>query len=91
MLDMVRGAHQRLAKMGALRVLAFGLAMLATLSVTGIASASGFTLPDPGVDVAGAVTATITALGAIVLVVVGGYFAYLLIRKGLQWSRRAFG
>ena len=44
------------------------------------------TLPDTGCDVAGHVTAAITALGAVVMVVIGGYFAYLIVRKALKWS-----
>lgn len=57
-----------------------------------IPSASAqITLPDPGVDVAGHVTAAITAMGGILLVVVGGFFAFLLIRKGISWARRALG
>lgn len=44
-------------------------------------------LPATGVDVAGYVTAAITALGAVVLVAVGGYFAFVVIRLGLRWAR----
>lgn len=47
------------------------------------------TLPDSGVDLPGHITAAITAMGSVVVVVVGGYFAFLIIRKGLQWARGA--
>ncbi len=47
------------------------------------------TLPDSGVDLPGHITAAITAMGSVVIVVVGGYFAFLIIRKGLQWARGA--
>jgi hypothetical protein len=47
------------------------------------------TLPDSGVDLPGHITAAITAMGSVVIVVVGGYFAFLIIPKGLQWARGA--
>lgn len=46
------------------------------------------TLPDTGVDVSGHVTAAITALGAIVLVVVGGFFAFRVVMRGMSWARK---
>ena len=69
---------------------ACALALIACLLWSGVAAAQ-VTLPDPGVDVGGAITAAITALGIVVTVAVGGYFAYLIVRKGMQWARRAFG
>ena len=44
------------------------------------------TLPVTGVDVAGSVSLVIAALGAVVGVVVGGYFAFCLIRKSMMWG-----
>ena len=44
------------------------------------------TLPDPGVDVADYVTLAIAALGVTVAAVVGGYIAFLIIRKGMRWA-----
>lgn len=67
------------------------VALTALLSVMSLPASAQVTLPDTGVDVGGAVTATITALGAVVLVIVTGYFAFLLIKKAMQWGRRAFG
>ena len=46
------------------------------------------TLPDVGLNMADLVQAGITALGAVVVVVVGGYFAFLAIRLGMKWARR---
>lgn len=66
-------------------------ACLAVVLVTTNTASAQVTLPDTGVDVGAFVTATITALGAVVLVVVGGYFAFLLVRKAIQWGRKAFG
>ena len=43
------------------------------------------TVPDIGVDTASAVSASITALGGVVAVAVGGYAAFLVVRKGLRW------
>ncbi len=45
------------------------------------------TLPTTGVDLPGHITAAITAMGSVVVVVVGGFFAFMIIRKGLQWAR----
>jgi hypothetical protein len=47
------------------------------------------TLPSTGVDLEGHITAAITAMGSVVVVVVGGFFAFMIIRKGLQWARGA--
>ncbi len=48
-------------------------------------------LPATGVDVAALVTEMITDLGAVVAVIVGGYFAFVLIRKAIMWGRKAAG
>ncbi len=59
----------------------------------GIASAQ-VTLPTEvtgAVDVAGYVTALITALAAVVAVVVGGFFAFRVIKMALRWTGRAGG
>ncbi len=66
-------------------VVALGSAFVAS------AQAGGVTLPDSGVDTGAYVTAAITALGAIIAVVVGGFFAFLLIRKGIKWARGLLG
>jgi len=47
------------------------------------------TLPNIGVDVSDYVTAGITALGAVVAVAVGGYAAFLIVRKALKWIGKA--
>ena len=67
------------------------LAIVAVAAVVGSASLAQaqITLPSTGVDVAGHVTALITDLGAVVLVAVGGYAAFLLIRMGLRWMRKS--
>lgn len=49
------------------------------------------TLAPTGVDVAGGITALITEVGTIIGVVLTGYFAFLAIRKGVSWARRAAG
>ncbi len=46
-------------------------------------------LPDVGVDVGTVATDFGTALGAVVLVIVGIYGAYLVVSKGLKWLRRS--
>ncbi len=46
------------------------------------------TIPTP-VKVDEYITESISRLGAIVAVAVGGYFGFLLVRMGLRWARRA--
>ena len=45
----------------------------------------GFALAPTGIDVGAGITAAITALAAIVTVAIGGYAAFLLVRRGLRW------
>lgn len=47
------------------------------------------TIPDAGVNVGDYITAAITALGGVVAVAVGGYFAFLGIRAAIRWARTA--
>lgn len=77
-----------------------GKVKLAVASAAGVfASAAAFaeetstpvTLPDTGINMSSYVTAGITAIGAVIAVVIGGYFAFLLIRKGMKWAGRALG
>jgi len=63
---------------------------LLTLAVVSLAAGevfAGVTIPDAGVEVAGYITAAITALGSVVAVAVGGFFAFLIVRKALRWGR----
>lgn len=46
-------------------------------------------MADVGVDIGATITESITALGAIVAIAVGGYLAFLVIRRGLAWSGKA--
>jgi hypothetical protein len=67
-------------------------AVVMALGSAGVALAQEpppITLPDSGVDIEGHITAAITAMGAVVAVVVGGFFAFMIVRKGLQWARGA--
>jgi hypothetical protein len=63
---------------------------LCALAVTPALSAD-VTIPTTGIDVAGYVTAAITALGGVVAVVIGGFFAWLIIKKAVGWAGRALG
>lgn len=74
---------------GLIMSLAVALVMGLLLFVTQAAQA--VTLPDTGVNVAEYITAAVTGLAAIVAAVVGAYFAFLLIRKGITWARRFAG
>lgn len=64
------------------------VAVVAMALVGSFSASATVTLPDTGADISGLVTAGITALGAIVAVIVGGYFAFLVIKKAMSWARR---
>lgn len=57
------------------------------IGASAFAEGEAVTLPTTGVDVAGYVTATITALGAIVAVCLGGYVAFKLVKMGMAWLK----
>ena len=50
--------------------------------------AGGVTIPDTGIDVSGYITAGITALGAVAATAVGGYFAFLVVKRALRWGNK---
>lgn len=53
-------------------------------------AAEGVTsLPDTGVDVSSFISLGITALGGVVAVALGGYVAFLLVKKALKWIGKA--
>jgi len=49
------------------------------------------TLPETGVDMTEYITAGIAAMGVIVAAALGGYIAFLLIRKAFRWLGKAIG
>lgn len=70
------------------------LATVAVAMMFGVCSSfatGGVTLPSTGIDVGEYVTAAITALGVVLAAVVGGYFAFLLIKKAMRWAGKALG
>jgi hypothetical protein len=67
-----------------------GLGLVVGASVSSFA-AGAVTIPESGIDMAGYVTAAILAIGGVIAVVVGGYFAFLLIRKSMAWAGKALG
>ncbi len=69
------------------RNLALGGAVLVGAGASRV-FASGVTIPDTGIDVGGYITAGITALGAVAAVAVGGYFAFLVVRRALRWGNK---
>jgi hypothetical protein len=54
-------------------------------------AAAAVTIPDTGIDMGGYITAAILAIGGVIAVVVGGHFAFLLIRKAMAWASKALG
>lgn len=55
------------------------------------AEAGSVTIPETGVDVAGFIGAGITSMGVIAAAAIGGYVAFLLVRKALRWVGKALG
>lgn len=66
------------------------LSLGAVFGFSRVASATDPLLPDTGVDLEALILEGITAMGAVVTVIVGSYFGFLLIKKGMTWARRAF-
>lgn len=70
---------------------AFIMALALMLVTVGAASAADVVIPSTGCDIGGFITAGITAMAAIAAIAVGGYFAFLLIKKGIRWAGKAMG
>ncbi|MDD5597257.1 MAG: hypothetical protein PHV82_04895 [Victivallaceae bacterium] len=68
----------------------FILVMLAVVFLTASSAHAEVTLPTT-VDVTEYITAGITAMALIVAAALGGYTAFLLIRKAFRWLGRALG
>lgn len=51
----------------------------------------GFAIADTGVQLGAGVMAMITAMGLIVVAVIGGYAGFLIVKRGMRWMRSAFG
>lgn len=49
------------------------------------------TLPTTGAELDAWIPVIITGMGTVVLAVTGGYFAFLIVKKGYVWARRALG
>ncbi len=69
------------------------LSLALALSVLAIAGApaADVTIPTTGLDIGGYITAAITAVAAVFAVVVGGYFAFLIVKKAMRWAGKALG
>jgi|GEM_PF-5903144 len=71
---------------------ALAVATMATVTtVSSVAMADGPSLPSTGVEVGALATLAIAALGAIVVTIVGGYFAFKLIKLALRWVGKIGG
>jgi hypothetical protein len=69
-----------------LSIVAAGLVLaLACMPLLAEDSGSNITLTNTGINFAGSVGTVVVALGAIVLAVLGGVFAFKIIRIGLRW------
>lgn len=66
-------------------------AILALAAVSATAPAAEVVIPNTGLDIGGYITAGITAVAAVVAIAVGGYFAFLVIKKGIRWAGKALG
>jgi hypothetical protein len=70
---------------------ASALALTVGLAATVIGAEGDVTIPDTGLDIAGYVTAAITTVAGVFAVVVGGYFAFLIVKKAMKWAGKALG
>jgi uncharacterized membrane protein len=62
------------------------LALVALVAFSSSAWATDpITLPDTGVDLEGLIGALLTSLGVAVTVIVGGFFAFKLIKVAMRW------
>lgn len=79
------------------RILQSRTGKLATLAVVTVVAASPtfaageVTIPVIGVSVQDYISAGITLMGTVAGTAVGGYAAFLVVRKGLRWLGRALG
>ena len=48
-------------------------------------------LPSTGVDVSSLITAGLALMGTVVVTAVGGFIAFQVVKKGLDWVSCAFG
>ena len=67
---------------------AAALALVVSATVT---SSAAVVIPSSGVDMPGYVEAAVLAIGGVLAAVVGGYFAILLVKKGMAWAGKALG
>ena len=66
------------------------VAVVAGLGVLPLIAAEGdpVTLVDTGANVTGHINAAILALGAVAAVAVAGYFAFMVIKRGIRWASK---
>lgn len=61
------------------------------LGLTCSAFAEAVALPTTGVNVGDYLTAGITAVAAVIGIAVGGYIAFMVVKKALRWAGKAMG
>ena len=61
----------------------------AVFAPTPLSAADPVTIPSTGIDVPGYITAAILYMGTVAAVAVGGYFAFLVVKKALVWGKKA--
>lgn len=69
---------------------AFTLALLTVLSVT-VKASDTVNIPSIGTDISSYIAAAILLMGGVVGAAVGGYAAFLVVKKALRWLGRALG
>lgn len=63
------------------------LTCLMVMLLAGLATAAP-TLPDTGIDVAAYVPVVVTTLGTVLAAVIGGIFAFWIVKKAINMIRR---
>ena len=63
---------------------------LMALSLSAFA-ADSVTIPDTGLDIGKWITAAIVLMASVAGVAIGGFFAFLIVKKALLWGAKALG
>jgi hypothetical protein len=82
----VRSMPRAVAKVG---LYAYALLVGTLVTASSAMAQAPPLIPDTGLAVDAYITEAIVAMAVVAGVVVGGYFAFLIIKKGMSWGRKA--
>jgi hypothetical protein len=64
------------------------IALVVAVVMSGNLSAAEASIPDIGINIGDYVSLAIVALATVVGVIAGGYFAFLIVKKGFTWGKK---